>query len=51
MWNVKFAKEEFSLFGTQYTINLTDGTSANEYLIHFPSFIKYGINHTFMSLS
>src|ERR1700722_17035521 len=41
LWNVKFAKEEFTLFGTQYVINLTDGTASTEHLIHFPSFIKY----------
>jgi len=40
LWSVKFAKEEFTLFGTEYTISLTDNTTSTDYLIHFPTFIK-----------
>jgi hypothetical protein len=41
MFTIEFADENFSTFGTKYTLKLEGQPEAQEYLVHFPSFLRY----------
>lgn len=51
LFSVEFPSEDFSFFGSTYTFKLGDGTVTNEFLVHFPTLIKYVHNQFRQSLS
>jgi hypothetical protein len=41
LYSIQFTNEDFNHFGTNYTIKMEGSPEQKEYLVHFPSFVRY----------